>query len=296
MLYHVMSRGNDKQDIFLDNRDYERFLAILATKAQRFGVTCGGYCAIPNHVHMLLVPGQHSVSRLLQQLNSQYCQWFNRRHGRLGHRLQGRFESTIVDSDVYFLRVVRYVLRNPVEAGLVEHAADWRWSSYHATAGLVRPPAFLDVRPIWSALGPAGAGAPRKRLDELLAPGTDEEVYRRCLIIGSEAFARGLAGFLRQYREIADYVHAERFAARPPLSEIIDLSTTGARNASMQRAYDEFGYTLKEIGVFAGCSGATVWARIRKAQTGVTEPAREEAAIENRDLTPAEGQISIFDL
>jgi hypothetical protein len=195
------------------------------------------------------------------------------------------------------LRAHRYVVRNPVEAGLCATPADWRWSSYHATVGATRPPAFLDLRPIWSALGAVDGRTAREALDRLLAPGTDEEVYQRCLILGSDAFARGLSGLLRQYRDAPEYVHAERFAARPPLREILELADDVSLNASMQRAFREFGYTLQEIGAVAECSGATVWARIRKAPAGVPEPAARKAAIENRDLTPGRGgQISIFDL
>ena len=297
MLYHVIARGNNKQDIFLDGRDCERFLEILSTTTARFRVTGAGYCLMSNHVHALLVPHQHSLSRLMQQLNSTYCQWFNRRHGRVGHVLQGRFKSTLVDVDVYFLRALRYVLRNPVESGYVSHPAGWRWSSYHATVGTTRPPPFLDLRPIWSALGAADGRSAREALDALLAPGTDEEVYQRCLILGSDAFARGLSGLLRQYRDTPEYVHAERFAARPPLREILELAHDVRLNAAMQRAFREFGYTLQEIGAAAGCSGATVWARIRKAEAGVPEPVARKPAIENRDLTPKPGgQISIFDL
>ena len=140
-----MSRGNNKQPIFIDDEDYAAYLTRLESATARFGVTCLAFCLLPNHVHLLLRPAQLTISRMMHHLNSGYCQAFNKRHERIGHVLQGRFLARLVDNELYRWRVVRYIVRNPVAAGLTETAEAWRWSSFGATAGLTPVPRFLDV-------------------------------------------------------------------------------------------------------------------------------------------------------
>jgi REP element-mobilizing transposase RayT len=149
VLYHVMSRGNARQQIFLDADDYARFLTRLTVTAARFGVRCRAYCLMVTHFHLLLEPNLFPLSRMMQQLNSSYSQSFNRRHERVGHVLQGRFKSPMIDGDDYLRRVLRYITLNPVRAGLVATPEDWPWSSYRATAGLESPPSFLTLDRVW---------------------------------------------------------------------------------------------------------------------------------------------------
>ena len=150
LLYHVMSRGNNKEPIFIDDDDYSGYLTRLEAATARFGVACLAFCLLPNHVHLLLRPAHLTISRMMQQLNSGYCQTFNRRHGHIGHVLQGRFLARLVDSELYRWRVVRYIVRNPVAAGLVQTPEAWPWSSFGATAGLAPIPRFLDVNSVWA--------------------------------------------------------------------------------------------------------------------------------------------------
>ena len=101
LLHHVFARGNEKACIYADDQDYESFLELLARTLPRFDVRCVAYCLVWNHYHLLLVPNEHPISRLLQQLNSAYCQRFNRRHHRVGHVLQGRYGCRIVEDGAY---------------------------------------------------------------------------------------------------------------------------------------------------------------------------------------------------
>lgn len=91
-----MSRGNDKREMFIDDVDFARYLALLERSARRFSVHVDGYCLMWNHVHLLLRPTAYPLWRLMHQVNSAYCGWFNRRHGRVGHVLQGRYKAQIV--------------------------------------------------------------------------------------------------------------------------------------------------------------------------------------------------------
>ena len=161
VLYHVMSRGNARQQIFLDADDYARFLTRLTVTSARFGVRCRAYCLMVTHFHLLLEPNLFPLSRMMQQLNSSYSQSFNRRHERVGHVLQGRFKSPMIDGDDYVRRVLRYIALNPVRAGLVAHPAEWPWSSYRATAGLETRPSFLITGSRLAVVrcGPVGGAA-----------------------------------------------------------------------------------------------------------------------------------------
>jgi len=267
MLYHVMSRGDDKRQIFIDDDDYERFLVLLAKTTARFGIHCYAYCLLWSHVHLLLQPGEVPLSRLMQQLNSAYCQSFNRRHHRVGHVLQGRYKSPLVDSDVYFLRLLRYIVRNPISAGCVDHPAEWPWSSYRASVGLVDPPPFLDVRRLWSALDATDAATARARLATFVSTAVDDDVPSKLFLIGSEAFATQFAPRLRPFRNVEDIVYAERFAARPPLAAVmLDGDVRQDWGQAARRAFCEHAYTLREIGTHLGRPVATVWAWIQRAE------------------------------
>jgi putative transposase len=142
---HIWCRGNRKQPIFVDDFDRERFLVLFAKVCKKLGWRCVGYCLMGNHVHLVIDVPAFTISRGMQLLNGQYAQAFNRRHGYVGHLFQGRFSASRVDDDAYSLQVGRYVVLNPVRAGMVGDAVEWTWSSHRAMLGKVAPPPFLDV-------------------------------------------------------------------------------------------------------------------------------------------------------
>ena len=130
-----MSRGNGRMGIFLDDADYRQFVHLLGEAVERFDIRCWNYCVMPNHYHATLQPTRTNLSEAIRCLNSGYAQWWNRRHGRVGHVFQGRYKDQVVDRETYLLTLSRYVVMNPVRAGLVERPGDWPWSSYRATVG-----------------------------------------------------------------------------------------------------------------------------------------------------------------
>ncbi|MEQ1758016.1 MAG: transposase [Vicinamibacterales bacterium] len=142
---HVMSRGNGRMPIFLDDCDYRQFTYLLGDSLSRWGIRCWNYCVMPNHYHATIEPALPNISQAIRQLNGAYGQWWNRRHGRVGHVFQGRFKDQVVDRDGYLLALSRYVVMNPVRAGLAKRPEDWPWSSYRATVGHTLVPAFLDA-------------------------------------------------------------------------------------------------------------------------------------------------------
>jgi REP element-mobilizing transposase RayT len=264
---HVVGRGNAKQCIFEDDRDYLRFLELLERYLGRFGVDCLSYCLMWNHLHLLLVPHRHSLSRLMQQLNSRYCQWFNRRHGRVGHVLQGRFASTFVDDDAYMLRVLRYIARNPVEAALVARAEDWPWSSYRFLMGLAPAPGFLAVDRVWRALNAAGATDGRKRLAQFVNSADEGAESIGALLYGGENLIETIDPMLDPHRSIADYRYVERFATRPAIQQLLESAVTRHdREDAARTAFMVHAYSLSEIGAAAGRQTGTVWAWIKRSE------------------------------
>ena len=145
-LYHVTSRGDRREDIYLNDADRQAWLGVLAHVCKRFNWTVHAYCLMGNHYHLLVETPDANLSAGMRQLNGVYTQLANRAHGRVGHVFQGRFKAIVVDKDNYLVELARYVVLNPVRAGMVADAADWPWSSYQA----MLTPAWLP-RPEWLA-------------------------------------------------------------------------------------------------------------------------------------------------
>ena len=153
-LFHVISRGNAKQEIFADERDRVRFLELLGESAERFDWILLAYALMPNHFHLLIQLTTETLSRGMQWLNERYAIAFNRRHGRVGHLLQGRFKSPLVEKESYLLELIRYIVLNPVRANIVKRPEQCRWTSYRATAGLAAAPAWLAIDDVLLPFGP----------------------------------------------------------------------------------------------------------------------------------------------
>jgi REP element-mobilizing transposase RayT len=143
-------RGDD------DRRDLlETFAGVVAT----FGWRCHAFCVMENHYHLLVETPEANISAGMQQLNGRYAQRFNQRHNRTGHLFQGRFYSVLVDREAHLLETCRYVVLNPVRAGVCAHPVAWPWSSYRATAGFSPRPPFLTLSAIHSLFADDAARA-----------------------------------------------------------------------------------------------------------------------------------------
>ncbi len=160
-LYHVMVRGNERKDIFRDDADRLRYLDRLAHYREKFGFRLLAYCLMDNHAHLVIEAGLNPLSRVMAGLQSSYTQYFNRRHSRVGHLFQGRYKAFLVERDVYALALLRYVHANPVEAGMVESPARYRWSSdqwYRSGRG----PEWIDLDRVLPMLGSRRSVAVRR--------------------------------------------------------------------------------------------------------------------------------------
>ena len=130
--HHVIQRGNRQQRVFFDDEDRAAYISMLTNGLKRYGTRCLAWCLMDNHIHLILVP--QSVDGLrapLASAHTNYAQFANRKLGVSGHLFQGRFLSYPMD-DAHLLVAARYIENNPVKAGMVLHAEDWRWSSARA--------------------------------------------------------------------------------------------------------------------------------------------------------------------
>jgi putative transposase len=263
-LYHVTARGNGRQPIFEDDADCERFLAVLASTVARYHVLCHAYCLMGNHYHALLETPEGNLSRAMRQLNGAYGQGFSRRHRRPGHVLQGRFHAQIVDRNAYLHEVCRYIVLNPVRAGLVARPGEWRWSSYRATAGEASVPTWLTVDWVLSLGGSTARAIAERRYRQFVYAGLTESAnplgpFSSRLLIGDAPFQADLRARAPDARAFPEVPRAQRFAMRPALAELFrDVTSRDDRDARCVLAVRDHGYSMKEVATFLGVHYVTV--------------------------------------
>ena len=128
-IYHVIQRGIDQMMIFRNDDDRQMFLNLLSIEAgEFFKIYC--YCLMDNHIHF--IAESNNLSFHVHRIASVYAMWFNQKYGRRGYLFQDRFKSEVIEEEGYLLRCFRYILNNPVKAGMSRNVADYKWSSYHA--------------------------------------------------------------------------------------------------------------------------------------------------------------------
>lgn len=170
-LHHVTARGNNRRALFLDDLDREAFLATLAPVIARYAWTCHSFCLMTNHFHLLVETADESLPDGMHRLNSAHAQSFNRRYGTVGHVFQGRYYSVLVTTQGHALLLIRYIARNPVEAGMCRTPEEWPWSSHGAALGLRRAPSFLTSSWVLGLFGEDVVVA-RRRLRDFALNGT----------------------------------------------------------------------------------------------------------------------------
>jgi REP element-mobilizing transposase RayT len=282
-----MARGNNKMAIFLDDLDYERFQEMLAEVVARFGIDSWIFCVMPNHYHLVLRTRHANLSLAIRYLNGSYAQWWNRRHGHVGHVFQGRFKAQIVEASVYLVRLCRYVLLNPVRAGLCAHPEDWRWSSFTVLAAGTAS-ACVDVSSLLRSLGDPGTGTMRARLLEYVDQAADPEIAS---FIRSDQRVMGTSEFSAQFRRRAQAASkevpaGERRLGTPALVEILADAVREGQGlpGGIRRAHSLGGYPLAEIARCAGVSREMVSRVVSGRGRGRDRPDTRRPSI--LDLTP----------
>ncbi len=129
-IYHVMIRGINQQNIFVDDEDNEKFISILSKYQKENEYEIYAYCLMGNHVHLLMKEGNEELANSMRRIGASYVYWYNWQYNRKGHLFQDRYKSEPVEDETYFLTVLRYIHQNPLKAGLSDNIASYRWSSY----------------------------------------------------------------------------------------------------------------------------------------------------------------------
>lgn len=174
-VYHVTSRGNEKRNIYRDDRDRNLFLEMLAEVVRRFHWIVTAYVLMSNHFHLVVKLTAANLSDGMHWLNGEYAKAFNRRHVRVGHLLQGRFDAPLIDEENYMFEVLRYVVLNPVRANIVPTPGEYEWSSYRATAGDTTSPPWLAVEDALANFGTLDRAIAQQRYRRFVEDGIGTE-------------------------------------------------------------------------------------------------------------------------
>jgi REP element-mobilizing transposase RayT len=258
-----MSRGNNREVIVHDNDDVTAFLSSLRLTCARYGWRVFAWCIMPNHYHLVLETMRPTLAHGMRRHNSTYAQWFNERHGRVGHVFQGRYKSFVVATDRYLLTLMRYVELNPVRAELVSDPAAWPWSSVHTSLGTLSPPMWSAVSDVWQIFGSDEQTSTRNYkafLYDGIAAGSPIPIHGT--IVGTPAEARRI--LKRALKSSSPEIpHADRLK-RPDLQSIFAAQIE--RDAAIKRAYAA-GYDLCAIASHVGLHYSTVSRVARKNAT-----------------------------
>ena len=287
--------------MFRDDVDRREFLSVLARTVTVYGWRLHAWVLMGNHYHLLVETPEPTLSRGMRDLNGVTTQRFNRRHGRTGHLFEGRFRAILIEREAHLLEVARYVVLNPVRAGLARTAAAWPWSSFKATAGLGETPEWLETAWTLEQFGRRPAEA-RRRYAAFVAEGKASgydpwSQLRGQVFLGSEGFAREASRKANRKAVPREVPRAQREpVTRPP--EEVASAFVAARKVSLEemaaaprtrledRALLAWALRRRSRAPLAAISGllgvgiAQASVLVRRGETLVTEDAKLAAAVE----------------
>lgn len=259
-LYHVTSRGDRREDIYLDDADRQAWLAVLGQVCKRFNWVIHAYCLMSNHYHLLVETPDANLSAGMRQLNGVYTQLSNRAHGKVGHVFQGRFKAIVVDKDNYLLELARYVVLNPVRAGMVKDVQDWPWSSY---AAMVAPawlpsPEWLATDKLLAYFAPDQQALDREQAQQRYINHVREgvglpsvwEALTGQVYLGDEKFVNKMSKLAEQS------LHTPRSRLEIPIAQLrpaplalehYEQQHPNDRNAAIYAAYASGGYSMTQL-------------------------------------------------
>jgi putative transposase len=290
-LYHVTSRGDRREPIFVDDMDRAALLGVVAQAAERFDVQALAYCLMGNYYHFVLHTRQANLSRMMRHIIGVFTQTFNRRHAKVGHLFEARFKAILVDRDRYLMEVCRYVELNPVRAGMVDHPQDWPWSSYRAQKGLADELEWLDTPALRAYLlgrEPDGAADMRRaqaRYVKHVEAGRDvrlwDEALRQQIYLGDERFvermqareARSRHGLPPSRTYSSDIPRAQRSPPRKPVGLKRLLNSGAALDEALHRAYRSGSVTMAALAAQCGLSVSRVSRLIARVEGMSGKPA-----------------------
>jgi putative transposase len=285
--YHIFNRGNSKENIFLTNRDREKFLEYLETSVDRFSLIIHAYCLMDNHYHLIVETPEANLSKALQWLNVSYAVYFNKKKKRSGHLFQGRFKAVLISADEYLKILSRYIHLNPVRAQIVSRPHEYKWSSYNALTGTTESPAWLATDYLLSYFHKTRKNAMqllRKFCEEVDVNAIDDPMKNAVhgFILGGERFVKKIQERLVSPTDEKEVPQLKKLKLRPTKEQIVDtvrrefscqrddiLAVGKKRNAAREVAIYlsqlHTGLTGKELGQYFGnISGARISTVMKK--------------------------------
>lgn len=260
-IYHVTTRGNDGEDVFLDEQDRKLFLQVLGEVVLRSGWIVHAYVLMNNHYHLLVETPKANLSRGMRQLNGVYTQRFNSAHNSEGRVFHGRFNAILIERNTCLLDLCRHVVLNPLRLKAVKNISRYRWSSYPATAGEAQTPAWLNTSWILGQLGRNAVVSRRKYAEYVEAGiGLPSPLVRvkSQILLGSTAFVN------KMKQRLAVSVSASNIkkkVKRPGLASLFPLKIRkdkSLRNEVIRSAYRDYAYTMADIAEAAHIHFSTV--------------------------------------
>ncbi|MBK1621624.1 addiction module toxin RelE [Lamprobacter modestohalophilus] len=264
-LYHVTSRGDRREAIYHDDEDRQMWLNLLGEVCDRFNWRCHAYCQMTNHYHIVIETPDANLSKGMRHLNGVFTQKINRRHGLIGHLFQGRFKAILVERDAYLMELARYLVLNPVRAGMVLVAEDWAWSSYRAMAGQVPAPDWLQTDWLLGQFANERSQA-QVRYADFVRQGVDRpsvwQGLRHQVFLGSDGFVERHCAAAKPLEHLREVPRAQR---RPLAKSLADLACCYPdRREAMAQAFATGVYSMQEIAAFFGVHYSTVSRAVRQ--------------------------------
>ncbi len=258
-LYHITSRGDGREDIYLDKEDRDTYMIVLAEVCDLFNWSVHSWCQMTNHYHLLVETPDANLSKGMRYLNGIYTQRFNRKHLRVGHVYQGRFKAILIERDSYLLELARYIVLNPVRAGMVESAEQWNWSSYRMTAGLESSPDWFDREWILSCFSKNERVAIKSYM-QFVASGMHQpspwSMLKNQIYLGSDEFIEEVQKNKTSNKGLSEIPKIQKRPIPKSLEEYELIASN--RNEAILMAYRSGGYTLVEIGQYYSLHYSTV--------------------------------------
>ena len=284
-LYHIYSRGNNKKTIFHEDEDRHKFLSILNKVLKDCNILCYGYRIMGTHYHMLLETPDANISRGMHRLHSTYAQYFNNRYECVGHLFQGRFHSILVQRELYLLELCRYIVLNPIRAGLVKHPGEYKWSSFNEMIGAIKHEyRILSTEWILSRFGTETNEA-RNNYVHFVLDGIDKPSPLSNAVgntfLGNKEFLSSLESILEPVTNNKRISSEQRYAYRPTLSELFEYSecfTKEFRNKIIFHAYSTYSYRQVDIARHINLHSVTV--------NNIIKAERSKCVIDHSSLAP----------
>ena len=282
-LYHVITRGNQKQGVFLDEKDFNQFLIYLSNCKSRFPFRLYAYALMHNHIHFLIEVAETPLSRTMQTLLFAYAHYFNLRYGEVGHLFQGRYKAILCDKDAYLLELVRYIHLNPVRAKIAKAPEDYVWTGHLSYLGKGGK-GLIDEDFVLNQFG-GGRSLARRRYRQFVWEGISEGHEGKYYQVKDQRYL-GEDGFIDRIE--IEKEKAEGWVYEIPLEAISHEATraTGIREdklysvtrdregahgrgivAYLARVISD--YTVREIGGHFGRSPVAIGEAIRKVEDRV---------------------------